>query len=271
MARSLESRSRSPDAVHLRRQAFRTVVVLVAAFGSRRSERACDHEPTPEGGPRHKRGCSYGAQQRHDECVGHAAARISDGLTAGHDQLHDQLPSAGFSYSPAYGAGSPEAPLTAASTACSTTASNSSTNASSATAEPAGSAAGHAHTPCDTDRPDDRKQRKPPRLGAWRPEPWTHGAAGEGAEIRSTASRRRSVGRSVEGQGSVEVAATRRSGICPVCGASFDPTRYQIVVETMGAMPFDRIECAEIALAERRSIQAYRQRRARRRSLRTAG
>jgi hypothetical protein len=59
--------------------------------------------------------------------------------------------------------------------------------------------------------------------------------------------------------------------ICPVCRATFDPTRYQVVVETLGDMPFDRIECAEIALAERRSVQAERRRRARRRSLRTAG
>jgi hypothetical protein len=48
---------------------------------------------------------------------------------------------------------------------------------------------------------------------------------------------------------------------CPVCGASFDPTRYQVVVEALGAMPFDRIECAEIALAERRSRQADLRRR----------
>jgi hypothetical protein len=59
--------------------------------------------------------------------------------------------------------------------------------------------------------------------------------------------------------------------ICSVCGASFDPTRYQVVVATLGNSPFDRIECAEIALAERRSVQAGRRRRARRRSLRTAG
>jgi hypothetical protein len=81
-------------------------VVLLAAVSSCRSEHACAYEPTPEGAPGHKRGCSCGEQQRNKgcvgkqrnkECVGLAAARIGDDLTAG----REQLPLAGFAYSPA--------------------------------------------------------------------------------------------------------------------------------------------------------------------------
>jgi hypothetical protein len=126
-------------------------VVLLAAFSSGRTERACAHEPTPKGAPSHKRGCSCGEQQRYNECVGLAAARIGDKLTAG----REQLALAGSPYSPAQGAGSSEAPLPAASTAGSATASCASTNPSSLTAEPAGSAAGHAYTAFGTDRSDN--------------------------------------------------------------------------------------------------------------------
>jgi hypothetical protein len=127
-------------------------VVLLAAFSPGHSERACARQPTPEGASSHKRGCSCREHQRHKECVGLAAARIGDDLTAGREQL--PLAGFGFAYSPAQGAESPEAPLTAASTAGSATASNSSTNASSVTAEPAGSAAGHAATAFGSDRSD---------------------------------------------------------------------------------------------------------------------
>jgi hypothetical protein len=134
-------------------------VVLLAAFGSGRSEPACAHEPTPEGAPSqgapsHKRGCSCGERQRHNECVGLAAARIGDDLTAGREQLPIAgLP--GLPDSPAKGTEPSEAPLPEASTAGPATASSVSTNPTSVTAEPAGSAAGHARTACGTDRSDN--------------------------------------------------------------------------------------------------------------------
>jgi hypothetical protein len=127
-------------------------VVLLSAFSSGRSERACAHETTREGAPSHKRGWSCGDQQRHNECVGVAAARVSDDLAA----RREQLALAVFACSPAKGAGSSEAPLTAASTAAASTASHSSTKPSSVTAEPAGSAAGHAATSFGADRSDSR-------------------------------------------------------------------------------------------------------------------
>ncbi len=38
--------------------------------------------------------------------------------------------------------------------------------------------------------------------------------------------------------------------VCSVCGASFDPSRYQVVVDGTGS--FDRIACADAAVNERR-------------------
>src|SRR5919198_3767405 len=42
----------------------------------------------------------------------------------------------------------------------------------------------------------------------------------------------------------------RRLEVCPVCGTSFDPSRYQVIVDAVGA--FDRVACADAALADRR-------------------
>ena len=72
-------------------------MVLLAAFSSGRSEWAYAYEQKSEGAPSQKRGCSCGEQQRHHECVGLAAARIGNDLTAG----REQLPLAGFAYSAA--------------------------------------------------------------------------------------------------------------------------------------------------------------------------
>ena len=49
-----------------------------------------------------------------------------------------------------------------------------------------------------------------------------------------------------------EVAAVKRIGVCPVCGETFDPARYQILVSALDNAAFDRIECADEALATRR-------------------
>jgi hypothetical protein len=66
-----------------------------------------------------------------------------------------------------------------------------------------------------------------------------------------------------------EIAAVSRIGVCPVCGTEFDPSSYQVLVSALGRAPFDRIECADVALADRRRAQAelaeQRQRRRRRR------
>jgi hypothetical protein len=126
-------------------------VVLLVAFSSGRYKRACAHETTREGAPSHTHGCSCGDQQRYNECVGLAAARLTDDLAA----RREQLALDGVACSPAKGAGSSEAPLTAASTpAASTAAACSSIEPSCATAEPAGSAAGHAVTAFDAGRSD---------------------------------------------------------------------------------------------------------------------
>ncbi len=66
-----------------------------------------------------------------------------------------------------------------------------------------------------------------------------------------------------------EIAAVNRIGVCPVCGTEFDPSSYQVLVSALGRAPFDRIECADVALADRRRAQSelaeQRQRRRRRR------
>ena len=125
-------------------------MVLLAAFSPGRSERACADEPTPEGAPSHKRGCSCGQQQRHKECIGLAAARIGDDLTAG----REQLAFARFAYAHPEGAGSSEAPLADAYVK----ASNSSAEPSSLTAEPSSLTAepADAATAFGTGRSDNR-------------------------------------------------------------------------------------------------------------------
>jgi hypothetical protein len=128
-------------------------VVLLTAFSSGHSERACARQPTPEGASSHKRGCSCGEHQRHKECIGLAAARIGDDLTAG----REQLAFARFAYAHAEAAWSSEAPLPAASvkaSGSSTEPSSLTAEPSSLTAEPAGSAAGHAATAVGSDRSD---------------------------------------------------------------------------------------------------------------------
>jgi hypothetical protein len=64
-----------------------------------------------------------------------------------------------------------------------------------------------------------------------------------------------------------EIAAVNRIGVCPVCGTEFDPSSYQVLVTALGRAPFDRIECADVALADRRRAQSElaEQRRRRRR------
>jgi hypothetical protein len=41
-----------------------------------------------------------------------------------------------------------------------------------------------------------------------------------------------------------------------VCGTEFDPSSYQVLVSALGRAPFDRIACADIALADRRRAQS---------------
>jgi hypothetical protein len=136
-------------------------VVLLAAFSSGHSERACARQPTPEGASSHKRGCSCGEHQRHKECTGLAAARIGDDLTAGRGQLAFVR----FAYAHSEGAWSSEAPRPAASVKASGSSTDPSSliadpssltaEPSSLTAEPAGSAADHAHTARGTGRSDN--------------------------------------------------------------------------------------------------------------------
>src|SRR5690242_12210612 len=98
------------------------------------------------------------------------------------------------------------------------------------------------------------------------------GAAGAGAA--DPASRGAGAGKppsrpwSRERQGErEEIAAGTRTGVCPVCGTEFDPSSYQVLVSALGRAPFDRVECADIALADRRRAESeLAQKRRRRRS-----
>jgi hypothetical protein len=53
----------------------------------------------------------------------------------------------------------------------------------------------------------------------------------------------------------------KRIGVCPVCGQTFDPARYQILVSALDNAAFDRIECAYEALAPRRWMKRGARRR----------
>jgi hypothetical protein len=53
-----------------------------------------------------------------------------------------------------------------------------------------------------------------------------------------------------------EIAPVSRIGVCPVCGTEFDPSSYQVLISALGRTPFDRIACADIALADRRRAQS---------------
>jgi hypothetical protein len=67
-----------------------------------------------------------------------------------------------------------------------------------------------------------------------------------------------------------EEVTPRRLEICSICGSPFDPTRYQVVVDELDGAAFDKVACADEALADRdweRDELAAR----RRRSRRTAG
>src|SRR4026209_2155264 len=64
-----------------------------------------------------------------------------------------------------------------------------------------------------------------------------------------------------------EIAAGTRTGVCPVCGTEFDPSSDQALVSALGRAPFDLVECADIALADRRRAESeLAQKRRRRRS-----
>jgi hypothetical protein len=52
-----------------------------------------------------------------------------------------------------------------------------------------------------------------------------------------------------------------------VCGTEFDPSSYQVLVSALGRAPFDRVECADIALADRRRAQSELLQKRRRRRL----
>jgi hypothetical protein len=53
--------------------------------------------------------------------------------------------------------------------------------------------------------------------------------------------------------------------VCRICGTEFDSSRYQVVVAELGDAPFDRIECADAALADRRRPQSELEERRKRR------
>jgi hypothetical protein len=53
----------------------------------------------------------------------------------------------------------------------------------------------------------------------------------------------------------------KRIGVCPVCGQTFDPARYQILVSALDNAAFDRIECAYEAVAPRRWMKRGARRR----------
>jgi hypothetical protein len=67
-------------------------------------------------------------------------------------------------------------------------------------------------------------------------------------------------------QGFEELNAHPPLAICPVCGETFDPSRYQVLVAALDTAAFDRIECADEALAARKRKE--RPPRLRRRSFR---
>jgi hypothetical protein len=62
-----------------------------------------------------------------------------------------------------------------------------------------------------------------------------------------------------------KAGGVRRLDVCRVCGAEFDSSRYQVVNAALGDAPFDRIECADIAIAEHQRAEAERLARRRRR------
>lgn len=53
-----------------------------------------------------------------------------------------------------------------------------------------------------------------------------------------------------------EAGTVRRLHVCRICGTEFDASRYQVVIAALGDAPFDRIECADIAIAERQRAEA---------------
>jgi len=80
-------------------------------------------------------------------------------------------------------------------------------------------------------------------MGKRRPQPWPHRPA-------------RAVG-----PGREEITAHPSLAVCPVCGETFDPWRYQILVSALDNAAFNRIECADEALAAQRLTKKRRTRR----------
>jgi hypothetical protein len=62
-----------------------------------------------------------------------------------------------------------------------------------------------------------------------------------------------------------EAGSTPGRAVCRICGTEFDSTRYQVVIAELGDAPFDRIACADIALADRRRTQSELEERRKRR------
>src|SRR5690348_7763556 len=107
-------------------------------------------------------------------------------------------------------------------------------------------------------------------MGTRRPKPRSLGSSGPGfggsgpigrerAE-RRTEVQARQVARTSEGANGV-----KRLDTCRVCGKEFDASRYQVVIAALGDAPFDRIECADTAMAERAAAELLARRRRRRR------
>jgi hypothetical protein len=60
-----------------------------------------------------------------------------------------------------------------------------------------------------------------------------------------------------------EVTGPKDLAVCPVCGAAFNPARYQVMVDGTGV--FDRVDCADTASSQprRREDELARRRRMR--------
>jgi hypothetical protein len=61
-------------------------------------------------------------------------------------------------------------------------------------------------------------------------------------------------------------AGATADAICPVCGTTFDPARYQVVIPGLREpAAFDTIECADIAVATSEGVELRSGRRRERR------
>src|SRR6266850_3372845 len=100
------------------------------------------------------------------------------------------------------------------------------------------------------------RRPKPRSLGPSGPDFAESGPLGRERAERRKEAKARQVARPSEG--------VKRLDICRVCGTEFDASRYQVVIAALGDAPFDRIECADTAIAERAAAELLTRRRRRR-------